>query len=161
MPALENRRHEAFCQAMASGFSPENAYEEAGYTPGYDHAYRVLGREDVHERISELRLEGAEISGASLREAAAALVSLARKLMGEAKPTPQEAKEAREALRAAVELRVRLEQYRDKTRHERERAVASGKIYLEGERKREEEQRRKKIKAAANANPSTSRQASI
>ena len=35
MPALRNRRHEAFCLFIIKGLSASEAYEKAGYKPGY------------------------------------------------------------------------------------------------------------------------------
>jgi hypothetical protein len=103
VPALENSRHEAFCQARAKGFSREDAYEEAGFSPGNCHAHRLMARPEVCERIDELRGEQADISAAGTRAVLAALVKMAQAL-GE-QVTPQSAKAAHDLLMEARRLR--------------------------------------------------------
>ena len=58
MPALENKRHEKFCQNIAKGLSQTEAYEKAGYkskgkTAG-NHASRLVENGSIKSRIAEL-----------------------------------------------------------------------------------------------------------
>jgi phage terminase small subunit len=71
MPALENTRHEAFCQALAKGMSIDNAYAEAGYSPNRGNAARLNTNERVRVRVAELQAasaERAEVTAADLSE---------------------------------------------------------------------------------------------
>src|SRR5689334_2319091 len=60
MPPLENARHEAFAQNVASGMSLVEAYEQAGYDRNYGNAVRLKGNEKVADRIAELQDEAKE-----------------------------------------------------------------------------------------------------
>lgn len=55
MPTLENPRHEAFAQARARGALLIDAYEAAGYVRHRGHPGRLAVKEEVAERIAELR----------------------------------------------------------------------------------------------------------
>ena len=60
MAALENERHEEFCQLLAvKGLPRWKAYAEAGFRPGdkrqaSKRAYRLLQRPDIQVRLAEL-----------------------------------------------------------------------------------------------------------
>lgn len=60
MPVLQNARHEAFAQALASGMSRDAAYEKAGYKPHRQAAHRLLTNVDVRARVDELQVASAE-----------------------------------------------------------------------------------------------------
>ena len=55
MPALENRKHELFAQALAKGESASAAYVAAGYSQNDGNAIRLKGNEKVIARVSELQ----------------------------------------------------------------------------------------------------------
>jgi len=59
MPALQNIRHEKFCQGIVSGLSQSKAYTSAGYSErgAKQSASRLLANADVRSRVSELRRE--------------------------------------------------------------------------------------------------------
>ncbi len=102
MPTLDNPRHEAFCQARARGFSPGDAYEDAGFAPGNGHSHRLLRHPEVIARTAELRAEQADISGANLRGVVAAMLRLSA--ASEAMESPGAIKEGRETLLQAYRL---------------------------------------------------------
>lgn len=102
MPPLENPRHEAFCQFIIKGLSKADAYEEAGFAPGHDHGARLYGHEDVQQRIAELRVEQADISGATPRSVIAGLLRLAK--ASEALEDAGGVREARQCLMEAYNL---------------------------------------------------------
>ncbi len=116
MPVLQNPRHEAFAQARARGVRLEDAYEAAGYTPGNGHASRVALREDVAERIAELRAEQAELNGANTQSLILELLRMAKSETVLA--APGGAKEARLALADAARLSAELATERSRDRHE-------------------------------------------
>jgi hypothetical protein len=55
MPALPNKRHEAFAQARAQGFGYGKAYELAGYPANLGNAYTLGHKPNILKRIEELR----------------------------------------------------------------------------------------------------------
>jgi phage terminase small subunit len=55
MPALENRKHELFAQALAKGKPTEVAYAEAGYVPHPQNAGRLMKNDGVAARVAELQ----------------------------------------------------------------------------------------------------------
>jgi phage terminase small subunit len=55
MPALENRKHELFAQALAKGKPTEIAYAEAGYVPHPQNAGRLMKNDCVAARVAELQ----------------------------------------------------------------------------------------------------------
>lgn len=60
MPALDNPRHERFCQALAKGKTADEAYKEAGYKANRHNA-AALGREQhIKTRVAELQEPGAK-----------------------------------------------------------------------------------------------------
>jgi hypothetical protein len=116
MPVLQNSRQEAFAQARAKGVRLEDAYEAAGYAPGNGHASRVALREDVAERIAELRAEQAELSGANTQSLILALLRMAKS--DAVLAAPGGAREVRLALVDAARLSGELVMERVRDRHE-------------------------------------------
>ncbi len=57
MPILDNIRHEAFAQSRAGGARLEDAYEDAGFAAGNNHAGRLAQTPEVAQRIAELRID--------------------------------------------------------------------------------------------------------
>jgi hypothetical protein len=111
MPTLQNARHEAFALARAGGAKLEDAYEDAGFAPSATHACRLARRDDVAERIAELRHERQDASHASPQAIIAALVAAARD--ANLLKTPAGAKEARLNLIEAHKLQLSLTEQRD------------------------------------------------
>ena len=107
MPMLENPRLEAFAQARARGALLDDAYESAGYVLNRGHSSRLAKRQDVAERLGELRAELASAEDISPRAFILALLRIA-KTAEEAK-TPTSVREARLALLDAAKLRNALE----------------------------------------------------
>jgi len=93
MPALDNARHEAFAQARARGARVEEAYEDAGFTPGNDHGARLAARAEVAQRIAELRAQQAGMEEASTPAVIAALLRVVKG--AEAATTPAAMREIR------------------------------------------------------------------
>jgi len=62
MPLLRNPRHEKFCEMVASGVRPSQAYVSVGYseTGACQAASRLLRRVDVRARISEIHTAALE-----------------------------------------------------------------------------------------------------
>ena len=81
MPRLEHHRHEHFAQARARGALLEDACEDAGFVPGRGHATRLAAREDVAERISELRLLRAKDQAIDLEMTANLLLASTQNLI--------------------------------------------------------------------------------
>jgi hypothetical protein len=114
MPALANSRHEAFAQARARGARKEDAYEDAGFTPGNDHAGRLDAREDVAQRVAELRAQQTEIAESATHAVIAALLRVAK--AGEAATTPAAVREVRLTFLAINQLRAAMDLDRDDER---------------------------------------------
>jgi hypothetical protein len=114
MPPLENPRHEAFCNFIVKGYGKEDAYEEAGFTPGFDHANRLYQRNDILKRIAELRTEQTDISGATPRAVIAELLRLAK--ANEALEGGGALREARQCLTEALSLANALKTQRNAER---------------------------------------------
>ena len=55
MPALENPKHEAFCQHRIKGKTQDEAYVLAGYKPSFAAASRLSRNVKVQVRLMELR----------------------------------------------------------------------------------------------------------
>lgn len=108
MPILENPRLEAFAQARARGALLDDAYEAAGYVLNRGHSSRLAKRQDVAERLAELRAELASAEDISPRAFILALLRVA-KAAEEAK-TPTSVREARLALVDAAKLRNALDE---------------------------------------------------
>ena len=77
MPYLQNPRHEAFAQARAKGARLEDAYEDAGFTPGHGHSSRLALQPLVAERIAELRALNVALTNANPALTIASLLHLA------------------------------------------------------------------------------------
>lgn len=54
MPALSNKRHEAFAQALARGQSASDAYVTAGYKESRSAASRLSTNVNIERRVAEL-----------------------------------------------------------------------------------------------------------
>ena len=78
MPVLQNIRHEAFAVARARGARLFDAYEDAGFAHDRGHASRLAARQEVAERIAELRATRADEADASQQAVLAALLRLAK-----------------------------------------------------------------------------------
>ena len=116
MPILQNKRHEAFAQARANGVMLEDAYENAGFTPGNGHACRLAFRPEIAERIAALRQVAEEAVDASPQAIINALVRMAK--ANEALASPAAAKEARLNLLEAYRLQSEMLLARRMERHE-------------------------------------------
>lgn len=121
MPALDNPRHEAFAQARARGARVEEAYEDAGFAPGNDHGARLACREDVAQRIGELRALQTDLEQASTQAVIAALLRVAKG--AEAATTPAAMKELRLILLDVDRLRAGMELDRQRERIGLRRAI--------------------------------------
>lgn len=55
MPILPNPKHEAFAQCMARGISAIESYVQAGYKRNDGNCITLKGRQDVKQRVDELR----------------------------------------------------------------------------------------------------------
>ena len=75
MPALRDPRHEAFAQARAKGALLIDAYESAGFVRHRGHPSRLALKDEVAERIAELRASQTDADDVSL---AGLLASLRR-----------------------------------------------------------------------------------
>jgi hypothetical protein len=104
MPLLENVHHEAFARARAKGARLDDAYEDAGFTPGRGHASRLAKRPDVAARIAELKLLEAGVERASSPVIIAALLQLAL----DKEISPAAAREARLMLVEASRLHAEM-----------------------------------------------------
>ena len=60
---LENPRHEAFAQALASGHSADEAYVLAGYSRNRGNAARLKADERVRGRVTMLQQDAAATNG--------------------------------------------------------------------------------------------------
>lgn len=107
MPALANARHEAFAQARARGARVEQAYEDAGFTPGNDHGARLACRTEVAERIAELRAQQTDMEQASTQAVIAALLKVVKG--AEAGTSPAAIREVRLTLLDVDRLRATIE----------------------------------------------------
>ena len=54
MPALAKAKHEIFCQGIAAGMRPDEAYVKAGYVDGHSNAYHLLKKPHIQRRVQEL-----------------------------------------------------------------------------------------------------------
>lgn len=61
MPALRDVKREAFAQALSDGLSLTDAHAKAGYKPDRGNAFRLQHRDDVAQRIAELREQRSEV----------------------------------------------------------------------------------------------------
>jgi len=107
MPILQNPRHEAFAQARAGGARLDQAYEDAGFTPGHGHASRLAFTPGIAERIAEIRAENAPPNPQSIVAALWRIGSAAPK-----DQPPGALKEARLALLDAAALLWKYQEFR-------------------------------------------------
>ena len=121
MPILENPRHEAFAQARARGARVEEAYEDAGFTPGNDHGARLARTPEVAERITELRASQADMEQASTHAVIGALLRVVKG--AEESASPAAIRELRLTLLDVDRLRATLEQDRQLERLGLRRAI--------------------------------------
>ncbi len=110
MPILENARHEAFAQARARGVSPDQAYEDAGFVPGHNHASRLSMRPEIAERIAEIRAGLSHLDDARSHGVISALLRGAK--ASEATATAAALKEIRLTLLEAHRLHEGVESSR-------------------------------------------------
>ena len=110
MPTLSNSRHEAFAQARAKGSALENAYEDAGFTPGNGHASRLAVQPAVAERIAEFRVLQTELDDSRTQAVIAAMLRVAK--ASEAEATPAALREIRLTLMEVNRLRNEMESER-------------------------------------------------
>ncbi len=103
MPILDNPRLEAFAQARARGALLDDAYESAGYVLNRGHSSRLAKRQDVAERLAELRAELTAVEDISPRAFIIALLRVAK--AAEETKTSTSVREARLALVDAAKLR--------------------------------------------------------
>jgi phage terminase small subunit len=63
MPALRNKKHEAFTNLVVTGVNPTDAYVSCGYSEGGKHAAtrNLLNRADIQARIIELKVKRDEM----------------------------------------------------------------------------------------------------
>ena len=118
MPALTNRRYEAFAQARARGALLNDAYEGAGFILHKGHPSRLAYRAEVAERIAELRALRTEVES---HNPLALLASLKRIIKaGENSENPALVNAARLAIGDAARLQAELavQQERDQERLE-------------------------------------------
>jgi len=55
MPALANRKHELFAQALARGETADAAYKGSGFQPNRGNATRLKANENIAARVTELQ----------------------------------------------------------------------------------------------------------
>ena len=65
MPTLQDPRHEAFAQARAKGALLIDAYESAGFVRHRGHPSRLALKDEVADRIAELRASQTEAEDVS------------------------------------------------------------------------------------------------
>ena len=106
MPALADPRHEAFAQARARGALLIDAYESAGFARHRGHPSRLALKDEVAERIAELRASQTEAEDVS---SAGLLASLRRIIKaGENSENPALVNAARHAIDDASRIRAEL-----------------------------------------------------
>jgi hypothetical protein len=106
MPTLENPRYEAFAQARARGVLLIDAYEAAGFVRHRGHPSRLALKDEVAERIAELRVLQSEMEAVS---PVGLLASLRRIIKaGESSENPTLVNAARLAILDASRLQAGL-----------------------------------------------------
>ena len=106
MPTLENPRYEAFAQARARGALLIDAYESAGFVRHRGHCSRLALKDEVADRIAELRVLQTEMEDVS---PIGLLASLRRIIKaGESSENPTLVNAARLAILDASRLQVEL-----------------------------------------------------
>ena len=81
MAALENARHEKFCQERVAGKTIDEAYVAAGYKKNPGNAGRLNNNEHVQARITELQSMAAEKAGLSKEWVIERLMQVAERCM--------------------------------------------------------------------------------
>jgi hypothetical protein len=114
MPKLSNIRHEAFALAAASGAPLQAAYEDAGFQGGLSQAFRLSRRDEVCQRIGELRREQSDLDDARPTSVIIALVRMAR--VAEELNTAAGVREARLTLLEAQRLHLTQVERREDVR---------------------------------------------
>ena len=105
MPALRGPRYEAFAQARAGGALPIDAYESAGFVRHRGHPSRLALKDDVANRIAELRASQTEAEDVGL----GLLTSLRRAIKaGENSENPAVVNAARLAIVDASRIQAEL-----------------------------------------------------
>ena len=106
MPTLSDPRHEAFAQARAKGALLADAYESAGFVRHRGHPSRLALKDEVADRIAELRASQTEAEDVSL---AGLLASLRRIIKaGETSENPALVNAARLAIVDAARIQAEL-----------------------------------------------------
>ena len=114
MSALRDPRHEAFAQARAKGALLIEAYESAGFVRHRGHPSRFALKDEVAERIAELRASQSDLDDVS---PAGLLASLRRIIRaGESSENPALVNAARLAIVDASRIQAELARQQD---HER------------------------------------------
>jgi hypothetical protein len=106
MPALQNPRYEAFAQARAKGALLIDAYESAGFVRHRGHPSRLALKDNVAERIAELRAMQTDIEDTSPQGLLASLRRIIK--AGEGSENPTLVNAARLAVVDASRLRAEL-----------------------------------------------------
>ncbi|HLZ84744.1 MAG TPA: hypothetical protein VKQ54_14350 [Caulobacteraceae bacterium] len=106
MPALQNPRYEAFAQARARGALLIDAYESAGFVRHRGHPSRLALKDNVAERIAELRVMQTDIEDTSPLGLLASLRRIIK--AGERSDNPTLVNAARLAIVDASRLRAEL-----------------------------------------------------
>jgi hypothetical protein len=115
MPALRDPRREAFAQARARGALLIDAYESAGFVRHRGHPSRLALKDEVAERIAELRATQSDLNDVS---PAGLLASLRRIIKaGESSENPALVNAARLAIVDASRIQAELTRHQA---HERE-----------------------------------------
>ena len=106
MPTLKHPRCEAFAQARTRGAWPIDAYESAGFVRHRGHRSRLAPKDEVAERIAELRASQTEAEDVSLHGLLASLRRIIK--AGETSENPALVNAARLAIVDASRLQAEL-----------------------------------------------------
>jgi len=85
MPVLDNQRHEVFCHNIVKGMSATDAYTNAGYKKSRQCASALLSKQDIQERIKELK----EASASRVEITKSAVIELMQDIIEEAREAGQ------------------------------------------------------------------------
>ena len=107
MPALRDPRYEAFAQARAKGALLIDAYESAGFVRHRGHPSRLALKDEVAERIAELRTSQTELEDTTPRGLLASLRRIIK--AGENSEVPALVNAARLAIVDASRIQAELE----------------------------------------------------
>ena len=106
MPTLENPRYEAFAQARAKGALLIDAYESAGFVRHRGHCSRLALKDEVADRIAELRALQTDMDDVSPMGLLASLRRIIK--AGESSENPTLVNAARLAILDASRLQAAL-----------------------------------------------------